>query len=70
MSKEDTLLNDRVLSNPNKTLYQKKIGELVWITHTVPELMFVYKLKAKKNSNATELDMKHADNIIHYLAKL
>ena len=30
----------------------------------------MYKLKAKKNTNPTELDMKHVDHIIQYLAKL
>ena len=70
MSKTDILLNDRALSERDKTLYEKKIGELVWITHTVPEFMFAYKLKAEKSSNPKELDMKHVDNIIRYLAKL
>ena len=42
MSKEDALLNDRALSERVKTLYQKKIGELVWITYTIPESMFAY----------------------------
>ena len=51
----------------------------MWITHTylievqylpVPELMFAYKLKAKKNSSPNELDMKHVYIIIQYLAKL
>ena len=37
VSKEDTLLNDNILPEKDKTLYQKKIGELVWITHTLPE---------------------------------
>ena len=70
MSKEDALLNDKALSEQDETLYEKKNGELVWITHTIPELMFAYKLKAKKNTNPTALDMKHVDHIIHYLAKL
>ena len=61
MSKGDTLLNDRALPVREKTLYQKKIGELVWITHTTPELMFAYKLKAETHVNPTELDMKHVD---------
>ena len=42
----------------------------MWITHTIPELMFAYKLKAKTNSNPNELDMKHVDIVIQYLAKL
>ena len=42
----------------------------MWITHTVSELIFAYKLKAKKNSNSNEFDLKRADNIIQYLAKL
>ena len=37
MLKGDTLLNDRASSERDKTLYQKKIGEIVWITHTIPE---------------------------------
>ena len=57
MSKSDTLL-DIDLIDRNKTLYQRKVSELVWIAHTVPELMFAYKLKAKKNANSTQLDMK------------
>ena len=64
------MLNDKVLSNTNKPFYQKKIGELELVTDAVPELMFTYKLKANKNSNPTAVDMKHVDNIIHYLAKL
>ena len=57
MSKEDTLLNEEVLSDIDRALYQKNIGELVWITHTLPELMFAYKLKARKNTRPTALDM-------------
>ena len=65
MSKEDTLLNRKRIK-----LYTKKIDELVWITHTLPELIFPYKLKARKNTKPTALDMKHVDHIIHYLEKL
>ena len=70
MSKEDTLLNDDVLPEKDKNLYQNKIGEQVWITHTLPESMVAYKLKARKNTKPTALDMKHVNHIIHYLAKL
>ena len=70
MSKSDALLRDKVLSECDKTLYQKKIGELMWITHTLPELMPAYKLKARENTNPTALDMKQVDHIIQYLAKL
>ena len=70
MYKSDTLLDNIVLTDRDKTLYQRKVGELAWITHTVPELMFVYKLKAKKNANPTELDIKHVYIIIRYLARL
>ena len=70
MSKEDTLLNATVLPDKDRALYQRKIGELVWITHTLPELMFAYKLKARKNTKPTALDMKHVDYIIRYLAKI
>ena len=55
MSKSDALLQDQVLSESDKTLYQKKIGELVRITHTLPESMFAYILKAEKNSNPMAL---------------
>ena len=70
MSKRDTLLDDITLSDGERTLYQRNIDKFVWITHTVPEIMFAYKLKAKKNANPTELDMKHVDTIIKYLARL
>ena len=32
--------------------------------------MFAYKLKAKKNEHSKELNMKHVDIIIRYLARL
>lgn len=64
------MLDNIVLTESERTLYQRKIGELVWITNMVPELMFVYKLNARKNANPTKLDMKHIDLIIKYLAKL
>ena len=70
MCKRDTLLDDIILSDGKRSLYQRKIGDLVWITHTGPEIMFAYKLKAKKNANPTELDTKHVDTIIKYLARL
>ena len=64
MSKRDMLLDKNTLSDGEKTLYQRKIGELVWITHMVLELIVSYKLKAKRNAHLTELDMKHVDTII------
>ena len=54
----------------NRHFFRHGTCELVWITRTIPESMFACKLKAKKNANPTELEMKHVDYIIHYLVKL
>ena len=39
-----------------KNCTSKKVRELVWITHTVPEVLFTAKLKAKKNTNPNVRD--------------
>nr|KYP62035.1 Copia protein [Cajanus cajan] len=51
----------------NKDRYQSLVGNLIYLTHTRPDIGFAVSLASRYTSNPTEAHMKMANRILQYL---
>eukprot|EP00253_Pinus_taeda_P028831 PITA_28831 len=67
--KMDSFLLDIVFSryNSNDTVYTKKVGKLLYLTHTHPKLSFVVGLISRFMQNPHEIHWKEAKRILRYV---